>query len=175
MFIRHLAALAAVCVLGAPGAAAAQTWSDWGEADARTLVTAENGVVDEVARLDDGTIEVYATFDGWLKVMIMGKDCNGRGAALRCKRMAFNALFEIDDAARARELESELAPNFVADMADGEDYVIERAIELTGGVNLANLRAQLDRFISTCEQVTDVAWPSKDAAPTGKTRQGAGH
>lgn len=170
MIIRHLAALAAACLMGAPGVAAAQVWNDWSEADARALVTAENGVVDDVARLDDGTLEVYATFDGWLKLSIIGKDCNGRGAALRCKRMALNALFEIDDTARARQLESELANNYVADMADGEDYVVERAIELTGGVNLANLRAQLDRFIGTCEQVTDLAWPSKDAAPTGKTR-----
>lgn len=164
MIIRHLAALAAVCVMAAPGVAAAQVWSDWSEAEARTLVTAENGVVDEVLRPDDGTLEVYATFDGWLKVLIGGKDCNGRGPALRCKEMVFNALFEIDDAARARRLESELIHNFVADMADGEDYVVERAVELTGGVNLANLRAQLDRFIGTCELVTDEAWPDKGAA-----------
>lgn len=170
MIVRRLAALAAVLVMAAPGAAAAQVWSDWSETEARTLIAAENGVVDEVLRPDDGTLEIYVTFDGWLKVLIGGKDCSGRGPGLRCKRMAFNALFEIDDAARARQLESELIHSFVADMADGDDYVIERAIEMTGGVNLANLRAQLDRFIGTCEQVTEAAWPDKDEAAPGKSR-----
>lgn len=170
MIVRRLAALAAVLVMATPGVAAAQVWSDWSETEARTLIAAENGVVDEVLRPDDGTLEIYATFDGWLKVLIGGKDCSGRGAGLRCKRMAFNALFEIDDAARSRQLESELIHSFVADMADGDDYVIERAIEMTGGVNLANLRAQLDRFIGTCEQVTEAAWPDKDATAPGKSR-----
>jgi len=172
MIIRHLAALAAVCAVAAPGAATAQVWSDWSETEARALITAENGLIDEVLRPDDGSLEIHATFDGWLKVLISGKDCNGRGSTLRCKRMAFNALFEIDDAARARQLETELAYNFVADMADGEDYSVERAIELTGGVNLTNLRAQLDRFIGVCELVTDAAWPEKGAsiASPGKGR-----
>lgn len=170
MFVRQFAALAAVVVMVAPGVAAAQVWSDWGESEGRTLVAAENGVVDEVQRPDDGTLKVYATFDGWLKVLIGGKDCSGRGASLRCKRMAFNALFEIDDTARARQLESQLIHSFVADMADGDDYVIERSVEMTGGVNLANLRAQLDRFIGTCEQVTEAAWPDKDEAAPGKGR-----
>lgn len=164
MRVRHLAAVAAVFIMAAPGVAAAQVWSDWGETEGRTLITAERGVVDEVARPDDGTLEIYATFDGWLKVLIAGRDCTGRGSALRCKGMVFNALFEIDDAARSRQLEAELIHNFVADMADGEDYVVERSVEMTGGVNLANLRAQLDRFIGTCEQVTEQAWPDKDAA-----------
>lgn len=171
MKVRHLIAAAVVFAMTAPGVAAAQVWSDWSETEARTLVTAENGVVDEVVRPDDGSLEVYATFDGWLKLLILGKDCSGRGPGLRCKSMAFNALFEIDDTARARQLEAELKHNFVADMADGEDYVIEHAVEMTGGVNLTNLRAQLDRFIGTCEQVTEEAWPDKggggDAAAKG--------
>lgn len=162
MRVRYMAAVAAVLVMAAPGVAAAQVWSDWGESEGRTLVTAERGVVDEVLRPDDGTLEVYATFDGWLKVLIAGRDCTGRGASLRCKGMMFNALFEIDDAARARQLEADLSHNFVADMADGEDYVIERSVEMTGGVNLTNLRAQLDRFIGTSDQVSQEAWPDKD-------------
>lgn len=170
MFIRSLTALAAVLAMAAPGVASAQAWSDWSEADARSLISAENGVVDEVARPDDGTLEIYATFDGWLKVLIAGKDCTGRGPGLRCKSMVFNALFEIDDAARAQQLENELKYSYVADMADGEDLVVERAIEMTGGVNLTNIRAQLDGFIAVCELVTEAAWPSKDAARTGKTR-----
>ena len=170
MFIRSLAALAAVLVMAAPGVASAQVWSDWSEADARTLVAAENGVVDEVIRPEDGTLEVYATFDGWLKVMIAGKDCTGRASGQRCKRMILNALFEIDDAAEARRLESELKYNFVADMADGEDYVVERVIEMTGGVNMTNLRAQVNGFIGVCELITEAAWPEKGAATPGKTR-----
>lgn len=170
MLIRSLAALAAVLAMAAPGMASAQTWSDWSESEARTLIAAENGVLDEVVRPDDGTLEVYATFDGWLKVLIAGKDCTGRASSLRCKSMTFNALFEIDDAAEARRLESELKYNFVADMADGEDFVVERAIEMTGGANLTNIRAQLDGFIAVCELVTEAAWPSKDAARTGKAR-----
>jgi hypothetical protein len=169
MRVRYLAAAAAAFAIGAPGVATAQVWSDWGEAEARTLITAERGVVDEVGRPDDGTLEVYATFDGWLKLLIAGRDCTGRGAGIRCKGMIFNALFEIEDAARASELEAELNHNFVADMADGEDYVIERSVEMTGGVNLANLRAQLDRFIGTSEQVTQEAWPDKGSgAPAAK-------
>lgn len=164
MFIRHLVALATVFTIAVPGIAAAQVWSDFSEADGRALVTAENGVVDEVIRPEDGSLEIYATFDDWIKVLIQGKDCTGRGAAMRCKKMAFNALFEIDDAVRARELEAELTHNFVADMADGEDYVIERAVELTGGVSLTNIRAQLDRFIGTGELVADAAWPPKDGS-----------
>ena len=170
MIVRPLAALAAVLVVATPGVAAAQVWSDWSEAEGRTLVAAENGVVDDVLRPDDGMLEIHATFDGWLKVLIGGRECSGRGANLRCKRMAFNAMFEIDDAARARQLEADLAHNYVADMADGEDYVIERAVEMTGGVNMTNLRAQLDRFLGTCEQVTESAWPDKDGAAPGKGR-----
>lgn len=170
MIAVRLAALAALVVMVAPGAASAQVWSDWSEAEARTLVSAEGGVVDEVIRPEDGTLEVYATFDGWLKMLIGGKDCSGRGTALRCKKMTFNALFEIDDRTRARELESELIFNFVADMADGDDYVIERSVEMTGGVNLTNLRAQVDRFIGVAEQVVDEAWPEKDSAPSAKRR-----
>ncbi|WP_420479485.1 hypothetical protein [Brevundimonas sp. FT23028] len=169
MFSRRLAALAAMVVLAAPGAAMAQVWSDWSEADGRSLVTAENGVVDEVLRPDDGTLEIYATFDDWLKVLIKGDECSGRGASMRCKKMAFNALFEIDDVARARQLDAELINNFVADMADGDDYVIERSVVLTGGVNLTNIRAQLDRFIGAGELVADAAWPAKGGAPA-KTR-----
>jgi len=170
MKFRHLAAAAVAFAMAGPGVATAQVWSDWSETEARTLVSAENGVVDEVLRPDDGTLEVYATFDGWLKLLILGKDCSGRGPGLRCKSMAFNALFEIGDTARARQLEADLKHNFVADMADGEDYVVERAIEMTGGVNLTNLRAQLDRFIGTCEQVTEEAWPDKGgAAAAAKT------
>lgn len=168
MRVRYPAAVAAAFAIAMPGAAAAQVWSDWGEAEARTLITAERGVVDEIARPDDGSLEVYATFDGWLKLMIAGRDCTGRGSGIRCKDMFFNALFEIEDADRARELEAELSHNFVADMADGEDYVIERSVEMTGGVNLANLRAQLDRFIGTSEQVTEQAWPDKGGGAAAK-------
>ena len=160
-------AAVAVAVLCAPTGALAQTWSDWGETDARTLASAESGEVTEVVRADDGNLEVYVTFDGWLNVMLLGRDCMDRSGQRRCKKLAFNALFEVDDAVRSRALEAELKPNYVADMADGEDYVVERAVELAGGASFANIRQQLDGFLGACEQVSDVIWPP-DAKPSGK-------
>ncbi|MDQ8027701.1 MAG: hypothetical protein REJ23_03170 [Brevundimonas sp.] len=169
MHYRHIAALAIVAALATPGSAAAQTWQDWSEIEARALVTAERGEVTEVVLSDDGDLEIHAIFDGWLHAILLGRDCNDRGGQRRCKELAFNALFEVDNASRSRELEAELNFNYVADMADGEDFVVERAVELGGGASLTNIRRQLDGFIRNCELVADAIWPSKTDGGKGRS------
>lgn len=158
---------AAAVVLFAPGVAAAQTWTDFSEAQGRALMAVENGVVDEVSYDDEG-LQMWVTIDDWMKVVLLGTDCEGEGAKQKCKSLGFNGLFEVDDAARSRELEDRLSYQYVADAVQGEDYVIHRQIELEGGASLANIRAQLTGFIIVGEMVYDEIWPSKNggtAAP----------
>lgn len=150
----------AAAVLFAPGVAAAQTWTEFTEAQGRSLVEVENGVVDEVS-YDNGGLQIWATFDDWMRVVLIGTECEGQGAKQRCSGFAFNGLFEVDDAARSRELESRLSYRYVADAVEGEDYIIHREVELKGGASLANIRAQLDGFIIVGELVSEEIWPSK--------------
>ena len=164
------AAAAATLLLAVPGVAQAQAWVDWGERSARELITAEHGTVTEVTVGADGELHIYATFDGWLHMLLIGTDCNGQGTNQRCKRLGFNALFEVDDTTRALALEREMILAFVAHMADGEDLVLHREVDLTGGVSLVNIRAQLDRFIRTCEQASDQIWPATDGKGPTKPR-----
>ena len=158
---------AALAVLATPTVAAAQTWSDWGEPEARALMAVENGVVNEVTREADGSLRVYGVMDGWLGIMLVGSDCEGDGAKLRCTGLGFNSLFEVDDAARSRALVNEMDYRYVADVVDGEDLIIHRQVELGGGAPLANIRAQLHGFIVVAELVSDRVWPPKagESAP----------
>ena len=160
-------ALAALVWTAASTAAGAQTWTDWGEAEIRTLAGSENGVVTEVLAEDAGELRVYATFDDWLRMQFIGQDCTASGGKPRCPTLAFNALFEVDDASRAQALERDLTYQYVADMADGEDFVIHRQVELEGGAPLANLRRQLYGFIVVAEKVADDIWPPMPDAASG--------
>lgn len=157
-------AAAVLAVMITPAVAAAQTWTDWGEAEGRNLIAAENGVVDDVTRGADGSLHVYATMDGWLAILLVGSECQGEGAKQRCKELGFNSLFEVDDAARSLTLEREMDYRYVSDVADGEDLVIHRQVELTGGASLVNIRAQLNAFIVVGELVAGRVWPTKTAA-----------
>lgn len=157
---------AAAVIVCAPGVAAAQSWSDFGEAEGRELIAVENGVVNEVVRDEDGVLKIFATFDGWMAVMVIGTDCEGQGAKQRCTSLGLNGLFEVDDAARSQTLERDLSFQYVADMALDEDFVIHRQIELQGGASLANIRAQLDGFIVVGEILYKEIWPEKATAPT---------
>jgi len=159
-------------VLITPAAAAAQSWTDWGEAEARLLIEAENGVVTEVAREEEGSLRVYGTMDGWLNLMLVGSDCTGAGLKQRCKGLGINGLFEVDDPARAAALEREFDYQYVADVADDGDLILHRQVELGGGAPLANIRAQLNGFIVTSELASSRIWPTKsgDANPA-KSRQ----
>lgn len=161
-------AAAALAVLTTPAVAAAQVWTDWGEAEGRALIEAENGVVNEVTR-DEGGLRIYGTMDGWMAIMVVGDDCQGEGAKQRCKALGFNGLFEVDDEARARTLEGEMDYQYVADVAEDGDLVIHRQVELTGGASLANIRAQLNGFILIGELVYARVWPPKPGStPSGK-------
>lgn len=166
----NLPALAAACLAAcfAAPAASAQTWTAWSEADVRGLIESENGVVTEVTPVTDGEMSVYATLDGWLHMAFIGEDCRSQGGKAKCESLAFNALFEVDDAARSRQLETELSYQYVADLADGEDFVIHRQVELRGGASLANIREQLTGFIVVAEGVAARVWPDKDGAGAGK-------
>lgn len=157
-------AAAAAAVLITPAAAVAQTWTDWGEAEGRELITAENGVVDDVTREPDGSLRIYGTMDGWLAILLVGSECQGQGAKLRCRELGFNSLFEVDDAARSLALERGMDFRYVSDVADGEDLVIHRQVELTGGASLANIRAQMNGFIVVGELVAAQVWPPKAGA-----------
>ena len=148
----------------------AQTWTAWSEADGRALIAAENGVVTEVEVGTAGQMRLYATIDGWMNLALYGDDCTDLGAKRSCKALAFNALFEVDDAARAQTLQAEMDFQYVADLADGDDIVIHRQVELEGGASLANIRAQLNGFVVVGELVYDRIWPSKDAAAPAKAR-----
>lgn len=162
----------AAAVLFAPGVAAAQTWTDFSETQGRALLAVENGVVDEISYDNDG-LQMWVTFDDWMKVVLLGTDCEGDGAKKKCKSFGINGLFEVDDADRARELESRLQYQYVADAVQGEDYVIHRQIELEGGASLANIRAQLTGFIIVGEMVYDEIWPDKNggtAAPAAPSK-----
>lgn len=161
----------AAFVLGAPGVAAAQTWTDWGEADGRALLAAENGVVSGVETGAEGELLLYGVVDGWLQVALIGSDCEGAGAKLRCKALGLNAVFEVNDAVRARALQEEMEYQYVADLADGGDLVIHRQIELGGGASLANIRAQVNGFVVVGELVHARIWPAKgNAAPAKADR-----
>jgi hypothetical protein len=157
-------AAAVLAVLITPAAAAAQVWTDWGEAEGRQLIAAENGAVTEVLREADGSLRIYGVMDGWLHIMLVGSDCTGDGTKQRCKGLGFNGLFEISDPARAAALEHDLDFQYVADVADGGDLIIHRQVELVGGASLANLRAQLNGFIMSCELISDRIWPPKAEA-----------
>ncbi len=164
-------AAAALAVLMTPAVATAQTWMDWGEAEGRALLTAENGVVTEVKREEDGTLRLYGQLDGWLGIMLVGSDCEGEGSKQRCKGLGFNSLFEVDDAALSRTLEHDMEYQYVADVADGEDLIIHRQVELNGGASLANIRSQLNGFVMVGEMVADRIWPPKadgDAPAKGR-------
>ena len=164
-------AVALAVVLATPTTGMAQSWTDWGEAEGRLLIEAENGVVTEVAREDDGSLRVYGTMDGWLNLMLVGSDCTAAGPKQRCKGLGFNGLFEIDDPARAAALEHEFDYQYVADVADGGDLILHRQVELTGGAPLANIRAQLNGFIMTSELAAERIWPTKPGqADTTKAR-----
>jgi hypothetical protein len=158
------AAVAALAVLALPGAAAAQSWTDWGEAEARQLIEAENGVVTEITHGPGAEMTLLATIDDWLIVSLIGQDCEGDGAKQRCKSLGFSALFEVDDPARAATLEDSLNFQYVADLAMEGDIVIHRQVELIGGAPLANIRAQLNGFVIVSEHVTAEIWPEKGAA-----------
>ena len=169
-FLKSMAA--AAVVLSAPGVAAAQTWTEFTETHGRALVAAENGVVDDVSYDDDG-LQIWATFDDWMRVVLIGQDCEGQGAKQKCRSLGFNGLFEVDDATQARELERRLSYQYVADVVEGEDFVIHRQIEREGGASLANIRAQLDGFIVVGELVYAEIWPSKEggaAAPAAPSK-----
>lgn len=167
MFMNLKSVAAAMAVLITPGAAMAQSWTDWGEAEGRVLIEAENGVVTEVAREGDGSLRVYGTVDDWLRLMLVGSDCTGEGSKQRCKGLGFNALFEVDDEARSMRLEHEFDYQYVADVADEGDLILHRQVELAGGATLTNIRAQLNGFIVTSELAADRIWPTKpdDAEP----------
>lgn len=170
MFSLSRIALAVACLMAVPGVVQAQTWRDWGETEIRALVEVESGTVTEVTVGEAGELHVYATFDGWFNMLFIGTDCTGQGVAQQCKKLGFNALFEVDDQSRSLVLERELIFSFVADMADGEDLIVHREVELGGGVPQANIRAQLDRFIGTCEQVSEQIWPANGGKATTKAR-----
>lgn len=154
-------AAAAVAFLVAPGVVEAQSWTDWGEAEGRLLIEAENGVVTEVSREADGSLRIYGTMDDWLNLMLVGSDCTGEGSKQRCTGLGFNALFEVDDAGRSATLEHQFDYQYVADVADGEDLILHRQVELAGGAPLANIRAQLNGFIVTSELAASRIWPTK--------------
>jgi len=170
MFSLLKAALTVAVTVAVPAVAQAQTWRDWGEAEVRELVSVENGTVNEVTVGETGGLEIYATLDGWLNMVFIGTDCAGQGPTQRCKELGFNALFEVNDTARSLVLERELIFRFVADMADGEDYLIHRQVDLGGGAPLSNIRAQLDQFIGTGEQVSESIWPATGGKATTKLR-----
>lgn len=167
MFTNLKSLAAAVAVLITPGAAMAQSWTDWGEAEGRLLIEAENGVVTEVSREADGSLRVYGTMDDWLNLMLVGSDCTGEGSKQRCTGLGFNALFEVDDAGRSLTLEHDFDYQYVADVAEGGDLILHRQVELAGGIPLTNIRAQLNGFIVTSELAADRIWPTKpgDADP----------
>ena len=160
---RWVALAATASVITASHPASAQTWTDWGEAEIRSLAAAENGRVTEVEIPGDGALHVYATFDDWLNVLFIGDECTSGTGKPRCTTLAFNALFEVDDAVRSEVLQDDLSFRYVADMADGEDFVIHRQVELTGGVGLPNIRSQLNGFIAVSELVAEAVWPPKES------------
>ena len=161
------AVVAAMAVLAAPGAAAAQVWTEWTEAEGRALMAAENGVVTEV-EIVDGELRLYGIIDDWFHVGLYGSDCSGVGAKLTCTALGLNALFEVDDAARSQALQAEMDFRYVADVADGQDLIIHRQVELEGGASLPNIRAQVNGFVVVGELVRDTIWPPKGDADPAK-------
>lgn len=162
---RVLATLIASAALMGAGSAAAQTWTDWSEAEGRALVEAEGGTVEAVHHEENGDLTVDVVFDGWLVGNLLGFDCNGDGAEKRCNGLAFYAFYEIDDAARATEIANLLSYTYIADAVQDQDYGVQRDVELGGGgVPLANIRAQLNSFIATNELIAQRIFGDGEAA-----------
>jgi hypothetical protein len=166
MKYRIAGAMFAVGVSMTPLLAQAQTWTEVTDAEIRRLIEAENGIVTSVLPPEDNTVVLHAKMDGWLNIAVAGEDCVQTNARLRCPSLSFNAIFETNDAARATALERELDYAYVADMADGTDYIIHRQIEMRGGAGFANLRYQLSGFIHVAELISDRIWPPEGAAAT---------
>ena len=103
-----ISSLAAGLVLMA-GTASAQSWTDWGVADLRALIEAENGVVTDERREANGEITVDVKMDDWLAVSVFGFACSeGDIETIRCQGLSLAALYETDDTAKAERLQREL-------------------------------------------------------------------
>ena len=159
-----ISSLAAGLVLMA-GTASAQSWTDWGVADLRALIEAENGVVTDERLEANGEITVDVKMDDWLAVSVFGFACSeGDIETIRCQGLSLAALYETDDPARAERLQRELSFSYVADAVLDDDYQVQRDIDLTNGASLDNIRGQLSNFVALNERIADAVWATDPTA-----------
>jgi hypothetical protein len=144
---------------GAPlfGAVPLITWIT--PTDGKRLFEERGGRVTAAEETEGGFV-LHATVPQETFVSMQGLDCRGAGESKRCAMYVFEAAFQMENDARAAQLERELSLNYVADRASGPVYSIWRMGTVLDGVTEAQVRNDLDRFMQLVWTTASKAWPN---------------
>lgn len=159
--------LTAVWLVAAAAPAMAQAepvWNRMSVGQARSLIEAEGGKVEEVSDTDTGEYVINARSSDKLPFKLKGYDCRGAGDSKSCVRFELSAFFRLDDPAQAQAVEHSLAINWLADQSGDDGYLdVWRMGSLEGGVTRAHMRYQLQAFIAAVWAAQEVVYPPKTA------------